>query len=294
METMKCDSYAGNKDFDNLGGASSSPNYRKQVLDLWEPESYRRRLERQTLSDVQPDVGQEITRMPALISSTKAYVEQQVSGWPTPPSTLLCNALAIVCHCVTERCHWSPTDDLLATQLAALMFVNEFRAHSDGFRCYQNGAFRRLDELQEPTVRAILTTLDASMVILKHVSTEGTQRECASVMQAAAPKAHEFQYTPPLTSGDLRPPRADEGHAVWALDARRGLQSMKCRFGGREASRDFVHLRGRWMQMPLPDIPMKTITFDDCTLVCHPDVRGPGRLKQIPKSHANLCYFGIP
>ena len=91
---------------DCLGDSANDADYRKRVLDMWEPDKYSRMVNRRTLQGIAADVEDEGESMLQFIKRISGEVSALVAAWDPPPSEIVKDAQKIVFLAWAERVHW--------------------------------------------------------------------------------------------------------------------------------------------------------------------------------------------
>ena len=125
----------------------------KRLLEEWEPESFAKLAQRRIGVAIQREVCEEEASMKDLLEDILTKTAEQLETWLSVPTSLEKDALKIVALYVQDKLMWMVTNDILFTRIAALLMGKQFRAHSEGVFQYRNGAFWRVEELPEVTMR---------------------------------------------------------------------------------------------------------------------------------------------
>ena len=81
---------------------------------------------------MKPDVETDGETMLQRVSRLVQHPRELVSTWPYASSSYAQQAFQVVLVAASERVHWSTGEDVLVTQLAALLSSNQCKAHTYG------------------------------------------------------------------------------------------------------------------------------------------------------------------
>ena len=140
----------------------------KRLLELWESERFSRLVRRRLdLPQIEPDIELPDEDLRESLYRVKDATDLEMAVWTHAPLQNVRDAIYVIALCILENPQVRPSNDLLVTRVCSLLCSDRYRAHPDGVVCYINGSFRRLEELQEPTMRRIEYLLTLAQKILR-------------------------------------------------------------------------------------------------------------------------------
>lgn len=276
---------------DRFGGA----DYNERVLARWEAPQFERLVRRRIDLAMHVDRVAEEESLRASVERTQRRVAAELEQWDLEPDAEITAALEIICYLITDQPTIERGNDLLACRIVAFIVDKSTRAHTCGCYSYKNGAFRRVEELDEPVLKRVERVCKTAQKVLRHVARQNIGRNIKAVVAAVEDVAFDLSGQAPVLAGDLAR-RGGNGAppvAEWAIDLCQGMRSYTGRFTGKGAAKELLDLLGTWMQTPRTDPATPCVTCEDMSFLFKPSPGGH-QLERIRKSPVHNCYFGLP
>ena len=182
---------------------SGGGDERKRILDRWEPVKYSRMVRSRSSLVIVPDIDAPVEDMLGSLLRVMGLADARMQLWVVPPTLDLRDALMVVAFCVVENPALKPTNDLLAIRIGYLLMGLRYRAHPHGVYYYLNGAFRRVEELQDVTMRRfefILTLVQKLFCVAAH---NDLPRGLNALFEQLEPLCIGVEAADPVCSSDL-------------------------------------------------------------------------------------------
>ena len=261
-------------------------------MDRWFPEDFQRVVHRRGefvfKETKESDDYNMLSASKDFISKTKALV----GTWDMEPFDHEMDALKLIAYYLMDTRQWLPSNDMVVTTVAAVVFEDRLRAHTDSVVRYQQGAFQRIEELSCGGMIRIERALQLAAILFRELMNDNIPRSLGSVFDHLKEYSNTMLSLSQITSLDFRKGK-DAVYAVWALDASKNALSLVPRFTGKAASASIVDLAGTWLRHPKPESSRAFVAFEDA-MVEVKEVDGKNVLANIDKSPAHNCYFYIP
>lgn len=267
--------------------------YKKRVLQLWEPEKFSRLLHRRSDFVFVRNVEGEADNMVTTAKKVHAQTAAILAAWPLAPRDLEKDALPVLVLYMMENRAWSIQNDIVCTIITSIVLGDTARAHDDGVVRYNQGAFRPIEELPDNDLRKLESTLQLCTILMREVMNKNVEHDLAMVMTALQPLSRVMDRLDLTTSADHKKGKNEE-YSVWALDAMKSMQSITPRFTSKQTSNQLVELVGTWLQQPKPEPAQWVIAFDDACVKLHLQKPGNERFENCEKTPRNNCYFFLP
>ena len=111
-----------------------------------------------------------ILAMPAtLLFSSPAFGFVLVDTWDMEPFDHEMDALKLIAYYLMDTRRWLPSNDLEVTTIAAVVFEDRLRAHTDGVVRYKQGAFQRIEELSCGGMTRIERALQLAAILFREL-----------------------------------------------------------------------------------------------------------------------------
>ena len=79
------------------------------------------------------------------------------------------DALKLIAYYLMDTRRWLPSNDLEATTIAAVVFEDRLRVHTDGVVRYKQGAFQRIEELSCGGMTRIERALQLAAIMFREL-----------------------------------------------------------------------------------------------------------------------------
>jgi len=267
-----------------------------QVLQRWEPETFRRMYE-----EGMEEEEFEVDEIPCDESIRDAgrrvlfRFEETIGEWPTPPADRTRRALLVVALAIEDDCVvWNKNNNILLTRLFALLYDGQARAHPDGVYQKKNGAFKKVESIDERELRGLEDALGLARNYFLALMKSNVAQEWTAVFQYLKGYHQSPGSRRKTTSADFKPPENQDQFAMWALDIAKALAGMGGHYVNKAGGAELVDCFGTWFKEERPEATPLICYTDAMFEIDNTKPPGRGRFKQVDKANSPDCYTYIP
>ena len=260
--------------------------YEQQILEKWEGPEFRRMAENyqavaivKDAQDMNPSLSKELEEF------QKRIRERVEELWTQPlPQDHAWNGLLAVAFYLQSTTGWDRSNDLVVVELLGLLSQNMLRSHPDAVAAYDNGAFKKVEQIPTGMIRRVATALTWTQNYFCHLQDGNVEQSETAVLQALEG----------FVLGSVRPVQPTRFKKIhWAGDAGLSTIGLANRFTSMGKTNSVLDNFGNAFVHDRPE-RVHVVSFDDAALQFVDSEDPKKRVKQIDKSPQNNCYTHVP